>query len=87
MSHSRSFCLFKALTASGPVMATILRIPLAMASSDAMIKGPMWPALLRWVPPQNSTEVLVPDGPENIHENQTHQKKIQFFLGGLSALK
>ena len=41
MSDSRSFCLFKAFTASGPVTATILRIPLAMASSDAMMKGPM----------------------------------------------
>ena len=76
MSDSRSFCLFKAFTASGPVTATILRIPLAMASSDAMMKGPMWPALLRWVPPQNSTEVLVPDGPEKIRENEVHQKKI-----------
>ncbi len=37
--------------------------PFAMASSDATTKPPTWPALLRWVPPQNSTLVLEAAGP------------------------
>ena len=32
------------------------KLPLAMASSEATTKLPMWPERLRWVPPQNSTE-------------------------------
>jgi hypothetical protein len=36
---SSNLALFKALTASGPVKATTRRIPLAMASSAAIIRS------------------------------------------------
>lgn len=37
------------LVASGPVSATILLIPLAIASSLEITKSPIWPDRCRWL--------------------------------------
>ena len=39
-----------------PVTASILRTPDATDDSDTILKSPIDPVFLTWVPPQNSTE-------------------------------
>lgn len=44
------------MRADWPQIASILLVPAAMADSDLILKGPIWPVAWRWVPPQSSTE-------------------------------